>query len=70
MSLLVIYEILGMFVNTMTADNKSSLHIVRTHGNQCKCNDLRRKTYSNLFVSFLKSASNFEHFERKIDPHS
>ena len=28
------------------------------------------KTYSQFFFSFLKSSSNFEHFEKKDDIHS
>ena len=63
-SLLVIWEILGLFVNTLTADGKYSL---------CNRENLpqpiqmqlskKQRTFSELFASFLKSTSNFKHFE-------
>ena len=30
----------------------------------------KQKTFSELFSAFLKSRSNFHHFEKKCDPHS
>ena len=71
MSLLVISEILGLFLNTVTANDKYSLH------NREKLQEPiqmllwnKQKTFSAFFAPFLKSTSNLEHFERKDDPHS
>ena len=30
----------------------------------------KRKTFSEFFSAFLKSTLNFEHFQKKDDPHS
>ena len=71
MYLLMISGILGLFVNTLTANNKSSF---------CNSENLeqaiqmqfskKQKTLSEFLDLFLKSTSNFEHFETKYDPHS
>ena len=71
MSPLVISEILEVFVNTLTADDKYSVQ---------DCENLqlliqmqlseKRKTFSEFFVPFLESTSNFERFQRKDDRHS
>ena len=63
MSPLVLGEILGVFVNTLTADGKYPVQ---------GCENLqlpiqmqlseKRKTFSEFFVSFLESTSNFKHF--------
>ena len=68
---LVLGEILGVFVNTMTVDGRYPGH---------NCQNLpvpiqmqlsqKRKTFSQFFVAFLKSASNFKQFETKDDGHS
>ena len=65
--LLVICEILGVFVNTLTADDKYNL------GN---CANLqfpitmqlskKLKTFSQFFVPYLEFTSNFKHFEQKM----
>ena len=66
MSVLVLGEILGVFVNTLTADGKYPCQ---------DCENLqlpiqvqlfeKHKTFSPFFVRFLESRSNFKHFERK-----
>ena len=71
MSPLVISEILEVFVNTLTADDKYPVQ---------DCENLqlliqmqlseKRKTFSEFFVPFLESTSNFERFQRKDDRHS
>ena len=71
MSPLMLGKILGVFVNTMTADGKYPIQ---------DCENLqlpiemqlskKRKTLSQFFVPFLESTSNFKHFERKDDHHS
>ena len=68
---IVLGEILGMFVNTLTADGKYSVQ-------GCEKLQLpiqmqlyeKRKTFSQFFVSFLESTSKFKHFEKKHDIHS
>ena len=71
MSPLMLGKILGVLVNTMTADGKYPIQ---------DCENLqlpiemqlskKRKTLSQFFVPFLESTSNFNHFERKDDHHS
>ena len=40
---------------------------MRIFGNQFKCKYLRNKTFFiNFFAAFVKSISNFEHFEKKM----
>ena len=68
---LVTDEILGVFFNTLTADGK---YPVQGCGNvqlpiQIILSE-KQKTFSEIFVPFLDSISNFEHFERKDDRHS
>ena len=67
-SLLVLFEILRLFVNTLTPDDKFFLRKVKICRNQFKCNYL--KTFSKFFASFLKFIFNFKYFEKKDDPHS
>ena len=71
MSPLVLGEILGVFVNTLTADGKYPVQ---------GCENLqlpiqmqlseKRKTFSQFFVPFLGSTSNFKDFEKNDDCHS
>ena len=71
MSPLVLGEILGVFANTLTCEGKYPVQ---------GCENLqlpiqmqlseKRKPSSKVFVPFLDSTSNFEHFERKDDCHS
>ena len=71
MSSLVIGEILGVFVNTLTADGKYPVQ---------GCENLqlpiqmqlseKRKTFSEFFVPFLESTSNFKYFEKTDDRHT
>ena len=43
----------------------------RTYNNQFKCNDQKKlQMFSQFFTAILKSTFNFEHFEKKRDPHS
>ena len=67
MSLVVISEILGQFVNILTASYKYS----RPNGKNLLQSiqmqlSKKQKAYSELFALFLKSALNFEHFEIKM----
>ena len=60
-----------MFVNRLTADDKYSL-LNRDNLTQSIQTLLsqKQKTFSQIFSSFLKSTLNFEHFQKKDDPHS
>ena len=60
-----------MFVNTLTADDKYSplnrdnlTQPIRTKLSQ------KQEAFSEFFLPFSKSTLNFEHFEKKDDPHS
>ena len=71
MSPLVLGEILGEFINTLTSDGK---YPVRGCENlqlpiQMQLSE-REKTFSPFFVPFLESTSHFKHFEKKHDFHS
>ena len=68
---LVLGEILGVFINTLTADGKYPVQV---------CENLqlpiqmqlseKAKTFSAFFVPFLESASHFKHFEKNSDSQS
>ena len=60
-----------MFVNTLIADDKYSL-LNRDNLTQPIRTELSKKeiAFSQLLLAFWKSTLNFEHFERKDDPHS
>ena len=70
-SLLVMCKISKHFPNTLSADGKYSV-LDRDNLTQRIQILLSRKqqTFSRFFTSFLKSSLNFEHFEKKDDPHS
>ena len=64
-------KILRLFVNTLTADDKWSL-LNRDNLTQPIQILLYQKpnTFYEFFSEFLKSTLNFEHFQKKDDPHS
>ena len=71
MSPLVLGEILGMFLNTLTDDG---MYPVQGCENlqlpiQMQLSE-KQKIFSKFFVPFLESSSNFKHFEKKVDCHS
>ena len=65
--MLVLCKILGLFVNTLTDDDKYSF-LCRDNLTQpiqihlCQ----KEKTFSHFFSAFLKSTLIFEHFEKKM----
>ena len=66
MSALVWYEILRLFVNTLTADNKYSLCNVHNFAQQVQTPlSQKQKTFCGVFIAFLKCAWKLEHFEKK-----
>ena len=71
MFVLVICEILGLFVNTLTADDKYSLGKGENLRQPIEMQlSKKQETFSEFFVAFLKFRSSFEIFEKKDDFHS
>ena len=70
-SLLVIYKIVRLFFNALTADDK---HYLLNRDNLTQTIQMqlyqKQKTFSQLVFAFSKSLFNFKHFPRKDDPHS
>ena len=65
--MLVLCNILGLFVNTLSEDDKycllykdNLLQPIQILLSQ------KKKTFSQFFSPFLKSTLNFEHFEKKV----
>ena len=69
--MLVLWKILGLFLNALTDDEKYCL-LYRDNLTQAIQILLsqKKKTFSQFFSAFLKSTLNFEHFQQKDDPHS
>ena len=68
--MLELCKILGLFVNTLTDDDKYSL-LYRdnlTQEIQILLSQ-KRKTFLKLFSKILKPILNFEHFQKKDGPH-
>ena len=60
------YEILKLFLNTLTADNKYSRCNVLIFRQQVQTRlSQKQKTFCGFFIQFLKCAWNLEHFEKK-----
>ena len=65
-SALVRSKILGLFVDTLTAEYKYSPRNMQTFAQQVQTPlSLKQKTSSGFFIAFLKSTSNGEHFKTK-----
>ena len=65
-SALVRSKILGLFVNTLTAEYTYSRRDIQTFTQKVQTSlPLRQKTFSGFFIAFLKSTWNAEHFEKK-----
>ena len=71
MSLFVICEILGLFVNTFTTNDK---YCLRNSDNLLQPIQMHlskeQNTFSGIFLLFLKFTLYFEHIEAKDDPQS
>ena len=66
--MLVLCKILGLFVNTLSEDDRycllykdNLLQPIQILLSQ------KQKTFSQFFSAFLKSTLNFEHFQKKIN---
>ena len=65
-SALVRSKILGLFVNTFTAEYTYSGRNMQTLTQQVQTPlSLKQKIFSGLFIAFLKSTTNGKHFEKK-----
>ena len=69
--MLVLWKILRPLVNTLSEDDKYCLlykdNLLQTL--QILLSQ-KQNTFSQFFSAFLKSTLNFEHFQKKDDPHS
>ena len=60
------YEILRLFVNALTADDKYSGSNMQNLPQQFQTPlSQKQKTFSGFFIAFMKCAWNLEHFQRK-----
>ena len=70
-SLLVRSEILRLFVNTFTTDDKYSRDERQNLPELIQMQLPRKsKTFKQIFTMFLKSKSHLKHFEKADEPHS
>ena len=64
----VLYEILRLFVNALTADDKYSGSNMQNFPQQFQTIlSQKQKTFSGFFIAFLKCALNLEHFQKKYE---
>ena len=59
------YEILRLFVNTLTAGDKYSCRNMQFTTTISNAIILKRKHFFSIFIAFLKNAWNLEHFQKK-----
>ena len=60
------YEILRLFVNALTADDKYSGSNMQNLQQQFQMPlSQKQKTFSRFFIAFLKFAQNLQHFQKK-----
>ena len=60
------YEILRLFVNALTADDKYSCSNMQNFPEQFQTPlSQKQKTFSGFFIAYLKCAWNLEHFPKK-----
>ena len=69
--MLLLCKFLGLFVNTLTDDGKYSLLYRDNLTQQIQILlSQKPKTFSKLSSEIFKPTLNFEHFQKKVDPHS
>ena len=62
------YEILRLFVNALTVDDKYSGSNMQNLPQQFQTPlSEKQKTFSGFFIAFLKCAWNLEHFQKKYE---
>ena len=60
------YEILRLFINALTADDKYSGSNMQNFPQQFQMPlSQKQKNFSRFFIAFLKSSLNLEHFQKK-----
>ena len=65
------YEILRLFVNVLTVDDKYSGSNMQNLRQQFQTPlSQKKKTFSGFFITFLKCAWNLEHFQKKDESSS
>ena len=65
------YEILRLFVNALTADDKGSGSNIQNLQHKFETPlSQKQKTFSGFFIAFVKCAWNLEHFQKKDEYHS
>ena len=70
-SALVRSKILGLFVNTLTAEYKYSPGNMPTFAKEVQTPlSYKKKKFSSFFIEFVKSTSNGEHFQKKEESSS
>ena len=68
---LVRYEVLGQFVNTITAVYNYICQNLENLRQQVQTQiSLKPKTFSPFFIALMKSTLNLEYFEKKDQSHS
>ena len=65
------FEILGLIVNRLTADHKSSRRNIQNLTQELQTAiSQKQKTFSGIFITYLKSITNSEAFAIKAEPAS
>ena len=66
----MIHKILGLFVNTLTVDDK---HYMLNRDNVTQPIQIqlsqKQKTFSKFYFAFFKSILNYKHLPKKVDLH-
>ena len=62
------FEILGLIVNRLTADDKYSRRIIQNLTQELqRAISQKQKTFSGTFITYLKSITNSEAFAKKVE---
>ena len=65
------FEILGLIVNTLTADDKYSRPNIQKLTQELKTAiSQKQKIFSGIFITYLKSITNSEAFAKKVESSS
>ena len=67
-SALLKFEILGLIVNRLTADDKYSRRNIQNLTQELQtATSHKQKTFSGIFIRYLKSTTNSEAFAKKVE---
>ena len=67
-SALLKFEILGLIVNRLTADDKYSRRNIQNLTQELQTAiSLKQKTFSRIFITYLKSITNSEAFAKNVE---